>query len=250
MAESGPASRTTDEAAADHGLTGPASPPAGARGGPAGPKGARFGEQPLAQTVAVAGAMRRLAGLVLSLEHAHPAVDAMVAQFADWERELAAAVPPDATPRIGADSEGARRVYLDHAADIGAFNPCFPEYRFDHLDAETASGRVTFPLVYEGPPGLVHGGFLAVFFDCIIQHQSCAAELSGKTRSLAVTFRRPAPILTELRFDIVRCEVDRGVTSTARLTLDDTVLCIGEINTLASSPDKLAGYQFGKRRAQ
>jgi hypothetical protein len=212
--------------------------------------GARFGEAPLAQTVAAAGAIRRLSSLLLSLEHAHPTVDAILTQISDWERELSAAVPPDSAPRIGSDDDGCRRIYLDHATDIGAFNPCFPEYHFDHFDAETASGRVAFPLVYEGPPGLVHGGFLAVFFDCVMQHQNCLAGLSGKTRSLEVTFRRPTPVLTDLGFDIARSEVERGITSTARLLLDDEVLCIGEVNTLAQTPDKLTGFRFGKRRAE
>jgi hypothetical protein len=212
--------------------------------------GARFGEAPLAQTVAAAGAIRRLSSLLLSLEHAHPTVDAILTQISDWERELSAAVPPDSAPRIGSDDNGSRRIYLDHATDIGAFNPCFPEYHFDHFDAETASGRVAFPLVYEGPPGLVHGGFLAVFFDCVMQHQNCLAGLSGKTRSLKVTFRRPTPVLTDLRFDIARSEVERGITSTARLLLHDEVLCIGEVNTLAQTPDKLTGFRFGKRRAE
>jgi hypothetical protein len=210
----------------------------------------RFGEAPLAQTVAAAGAIRRLSSLLLSLEHAHPTVDAILTQISDWESELSAAVPPDSAPRIGSDDDGSRRIYLDHATDIGAFNPCFPEYHFDQFDAETASGRVAFPLVYEGPPGLVHGGFLAVFFDCVMQHQNCLAGLAGKTRSLKVTFRRPTPVLADLRFDIARSEVERGITSTARLLLDDEVLCIGEVNTLAQTPDKLTGFRFGKRRAE
>ena len=79
----------------------------------------------------------------------------------------------------------------------------------------------------------MHGGFLAVFFDSVTQHQSCAAKLTGKTRSLTVKFRRPTPILTELRFDIVRAQTDGQVTSTARLLRDDEVLCIGELNTVA-----------------
>ena len=210
---------------------------------------ARFGEQPLAQTVAAAGALRRLAGQLLSLEHPHPVIDAVIDRIGEWERELAGAVAPDPTPRIGEDDADSQRVYLAHAFDIGAFNPCFPEYEFDRIDEQTAAGRVTFPVVYEGPPGLVHGGFLAVFFDCVIQHQNCATELSGKTRSLNVKFRRPTPILTELVFDITRTQEDRGVTSTARLLLDDEVLCIGEVTTLALSPDKLTGFNFGKRRA-
>lgn len=214
--------------------------------------GSRFGEAPLPQTVAAAGAIRRLSSLLLSLEHANPTVDAIIAQISDWERELGAAVPPDSAPRItsdDSDDDGSRRVYLDHATDIGAFNPCFPEYRLDHFDVQTASGHVTFPLVYEGPPGLVHGGFLAVFFDCVIQHHNCLVGLSGKTRSLNVTFRRPTPVLTDLRFDIARSAVARGITSTARLLLDDEVLCTGEVNTLAQTPDKLTGFRFGKRRA-
>lgn len=209
---------------------------------------ARYGEQPLAQTVAAAAAIRRLTGMLLSLEHPHPAVDDMLAQFVDWERELAAAAAPDATPRIGADGGDEQRVYLSHAFDIGAFNPCFPEYRFDHLGDRTASGRVTFPLAYEGPPGLVHGGFLGVFFDCVIQHQSCAAQLAGRTRSMVLTYRRPTPILTELDFDIERAETQRGIAATVRLMHRGEVLCTGEVDTVASPPEKLSGYEFGRRR--
>ncbi|SPM35695.1 hypothetical protein MRAB57_3525 [Mycobacterium rhizamassiliense] len=211
---------------------------------------AKFGETPLAQTVAAAAAMRRLSSLLLSLEHPHPTVDAMLAKFGEWESELAAAAPTDSAPRIGEADDDPRRVYLNHATDIGAYNPSFPEYSFDSLDADRADGRVVFPLTYEGPPGLVHGGFIAVFFDCVIQHHSCVMGLSGKTRSLNVTFRRPTPLLTELRFDIVRAEVERGIASTARLLLGDEVLCLGEVNTLASQPDKLTGYRFGRRRKE
>lgn len=206
----------------------------------------RFGEQPLEQTVAAAGAIRRVAGMLLALEHPHPVVDDMLERFADWERQLAAVAPAEPTPRLEPDGGG--RVYLNHAFDVGAFNPCFPEYRFDHLDAETASGRVTFPLVYEGPPGLVHGGFLGVFFDCVIQHQSCAAGLAGRTRSLLVTYRRPTPILTELDFDIARTEVERGISSTARLRHAGEVLCIGEVTTAAMPPEQVSANRFGRRQ--
>ncbi|MGZ4525664.1 MAG: hypothetical protein ACXVX7_04225 [Mycobacterium sp.] len=214
------------------------------------PGDTRFGERPLAQTMAAAGAMRRLSSLLLSLEHPHPTVDTMVEKFAEWEGELSTAAPVDNAPRIGEVPDDPRRVYLNHATDIGAYNPCFPEYRFDDLDADKATGRVNFPLVYEGPPGLVHGGFLGVFFDCVIQHHNCVTGLSGKTRSLVVTFRRPTPVLTELRFDIARSQIDRGIASTARLLLHDEVLCTGEVNTLASPPEKLAGFQFGRRRKE
>ncbi|HEX2213620.1 MAG TPA: hypothetical protein VHH12_09255, partial [Mycobacterium sp.] len=179
----------------------------------------------------------------------HPTVDAMLAQIAEWERELAEAVPSDSTPRIGPAATESQRVYLDHAFDVGAYNPAFPEYTFDRIGSDTACGRVTFPVVFEGPPGLVNGGFLAVFFDCVTQHQSCATGRTGKTRSLTVKFRRPTPILTELHFDVTRSEADARVTSTARLLHGDEVLCIGEFATAASSPDKLSVFEYGRRRA-
>jgi hypothetical protein len=211
---------------------------------------AGFGEAPLDQTVAAAAAMRRLSSLLVSLEHPHPTVGAMLEKFAEWEVELAASAPTDDAPRIGEMPDDPRRVYLNHATDIGAYNPCFPEYRFNRIDSDEATGRVSFPLVYEGPPGLVHGGFLGVFFDCVIQHHNCVTGLAGKTRSLAVTYRRPTPLATELRFDIARTPNERGITSTARLSLDDEVLCTGEVNTLASPPGELAGSRFGRRRKE
>ncbi|MGI5217848.1 PaaI family thioesterase [Nocardia sp. CA-290969] len=209
-----------------------------------------FGEQPLAQTVAAAGALRRIAGLLISLEHPHPAVDTMIEHLDRWERELAGAAPLDPAPRVGPEASDAQRVYLDHAFDIGAYNPCFPEYRFDLLGPGHAAGRITFPLVHEGPPGLVHGGFLGVFFDAVVQHQSCAAGVTGKTRSMNITYRRPTPILVELRFEIERVAHDTGIRSAARLLRDDTLLCTAEVETVAAAAAKLAGTRFGRRRVR
>jgi hypothetical protein len=211
----------------------------------------RFGEQPLPQTVAAAAAMRRLTGLLISLEHAHPTVEAMLAKFAQWEAELDAAAPPDFAPRVGPDPDCVRRVYLQHAFDVGDFNPSVPEYRFDRMEHGSAAGRITFPVVYEGPPGFVHGGFLGVFVDCVVQHHNLATGSSGMTRTMTVTYRRPVPLLTDLSFDIVRTEATEGApmaTSTVRLLIADDVLCIGEVTARPIPPERHVGYEFGPRR--
>jgi hypothetical protein len=209
----------------------------------------RYGEHPLPQTVAVAVAMRRLAGMVVSLEQPHPTVDEMIEQFAEWESRLAPALPPDDSPRMGATGLDSQRVYLDHATDIWSFNPAFPEYSFDIISNEISHGTVNFPILFEGPPGFVHGGFLGVFFDCVVQHQSCLIGMSGKTRSMNVRFRRPTPILTELNFDITRSQSAAGVECAARVMLDDEVLCKAEISTVSVPADELATTRFGKRRS-
>jgi hypothetical protein len=209
----------------------------------------RFGELPLPQTVEAAAAMRRLIAMLVSLEQPNAVVDAMVAQFAEWERELAPAQPADLAPRMGTDDDS-KRIYLQRAFDIGTYNPCFPEYHFEEMGPETASGRVNFPVVYEGPPGLVHGGFLGLFFDCVIQHHSCAVGRAGETRSLTVSYRKPTPLNTELSFDVARTEGERGITATARLMLGDKVLCIGEADTVSRHQDRLAASRFGQRRTE
>ncbi|MFD6895169.1 hypothetical protein ACFWB0_11560 [Rhodococcus sp. NPDC060086] len=208
----------------------------------------RFGEAPLPQTHRAATSLRRLTGLLLSLEHEHDVVDEMLTRFAEWEQLLAAAVPPSSRLRRGDDTSGDRRVYLDHAVDIGAFNPAFPEYELRTFDADTASGTVNFPVVYEGPPGLVHGGFLAVFFDCVIQQHNCEVGIAGKTRLLSIRYRRPTPLLTTLDFDVVRRATERGLVSEARLMRDGEVLCIAELDCVAKQIDQLETTTFGHRR--
>jgi acyl dehydratase len=206
-----------------------------------------FGVEPLPESLEVAALMRTVAGLVLSLEAPHPAVERLAAALHDAEEELRGVAPADATPRIGQDAPRDRRVYIDHSRDIGAFNPCFPTYRI-HVDGDRASGTVSFPIVFEGPPGLVNGGFLAVFFDLVVQHHNCDVGVAGKTTSLSVRFRRPTPLLAELSFEVERSVADGRIHSTARLLADGAVLCEAEVRAVAG---ELAGLlEVSPRRSE
>jgi len=205
-----------------------------------------FGVEPLAQTLEVAALARSVAGLVLSLEAPHPAVERLAAALRNAERELLQLAPADPKPRIGADAPASRRVYIDHSRDIGAYNPCFPTYQV-HVNGDRASGSVRFPLVYEGPPGIVHGGFLALFFDAVVQHHNCDVGLAGKTTSLTVRYRRPTPLLSELRFALERSVADGRITSTAQLSSDAGVLCEAEVRAVAG--DRAALPAVSPRRS-
>lgn len=197
-----------------------------------------FGVEPLPQLHALAASVRRVIGLALSLETPHAALDRLLAALRGAESELSAAVPPSVLPRVGANVESDGRVYIDHARDIGAFNPCFPEYAIT-VEGDRASGRVTFPLAFEGPPGLVNGGFLAVFFDLVVQHHNCEVGVAGKTTSITVDYRRPTPLLTELRFEIERAVEERRIVSTARITAGDVVLCEARMSAVAGDLSRL-----------
>lgn len=198
-----------------------------------------FGVEPLPQTEQAADLLRRVTGLLQALEGEEPAVDELIVDLQRAAAALAERIPADATPRVGLAAGGDGRAYVDHARDIGAFNPAFPEYEMDQVDTERASGTVTFPLVYEGPPGIVHGGFLALFFDCVVQHHSCDAGIAGKTTSLALRYRRPVPLLAPLAFTVDRVVGDDRIRSTARLLDGERLLCEAEVDAIAGVRENL-----------
>jgi len=201
-----------------------------------------FGVEPLPQTERVAGALRRVADLVLALESDDADVDQLLADLERAETALAAKVPAELTPRVGPAVDGDGRVYVDHARHVGAFNPAFPEYEIT-VDGDLAEGTVNFPLVFEGPPGIVHGGFLAVFFDLVVQHHNCDVGVAGKTTSLRLGFRRPAPLLTDLRFSVHRRVAGDRIRSTAELRLGEErgskLVCEAEIDAIAGVRENL-----------
>ena len=107
------------------------------------------------------------------------------------------------------------------------------------MEGEHASGTVSFPLIFEGPPAIVHGGFLAVFFDCVIQHHNCDYGTAGKTTALNIEYLRPTPILRTLQFEIERASDARRITSTAWIELDGSVLCRATMEAVAGDRSRL-----------
>jgi hypothetical protein len=207
-----------------------------------------FGVDPLPQSLEVATLLRRITGLVLSLENEIAAVDQLVSDLRRAEVALAAAVPTDPTPRMGPTVAGDGRVYIDHAFAIGSYNACFPEYEIVVEDQDRAHGSVEFPVAYEGPPGLVHGGFLGLFFDCVTQHHNCEVGVAGKTTSLVVRYRRPTPLSTPLTFTLERSVSNDRIHTAGTLWAADTVVCEAEVSAIAGVRTNLPGVSARRER--
>ena len=61
--------------------------------------------------------------------------------------------------------------------------------------SQHVEGRVTFGQAYEGPPGSVHGGYVAAMFDEMLGY----AQLKpGYTASLTINYKLRTPLETEL----------------------------------------------------
>ena len=169
--------------------------------------------------------LRDLMGTVPSLEHPSPELEALVQTVRAAQQRLAAQAPADLRPRVGDDAAPDRASYVDHARRRrlqpvlpGTTSSCARRRR-------RREGTVEFPIGYEGPPGIVHGGFLAVFFDCG-SSSSTAPGLAGKTAELSLRFRRPDAVAHAARATAAERVVDgRRIRSHAELLLGDELLC-------------------------
>lgn len=197
-----------------------------------------FGEQPLDQTRDLAIVLRDLMGTAVGLEAASPELATAITELRALNERLAAAGPADLRPRVGPSPSDDQRVYLDHSRDIGEYNAAFPRYAISVAD-DRAEGTVEFPVVYEGPPGVVHGGFLAVFFDCMFQHLSCDMGRAGKTKTLSLRYRRPTPVGKELQYSAQRVVTDEAIEFTAELRDGDTVVCLAEMSAVLGQRENL-----------
>lgn len=96
---------------------------------------------------------------------------------------------------------GDPRAFFDHSPMLGESNPIAPPIRLSLVDDGTAiQGKGTFGAAYEGPPGSVHGGFVAAAFDEVLGAAQSLSGQPGMTGRLSVSYRSPTPLHTELVF--------------------------------------------------
>lgn len=90
--------------------------------------------------------------------------------------------------------------FFDHSPMLGRANPLAPPIELE-LVGDRMHGRATFGAAYEGPPGCVHGGFVAAAFDEVLGSTQSLSGAPGMTGRLTVHYRSPTPLHTELRFE-------------------------------------------------
>jgi acyl-coenzyme A thioesterase PaaI-like protein len=115
--------------------------------------------------------------------------------------------------------------FFDRSPMIGLANPLAPPITIAKSGERTAEARVRFGSAYEGPPGHVHGGFVAAAFDEVLGFVQSLSGRPGMTGTLTVRYRRPTPLHTDLHFtaEYVRSE-GRKLYTESRVHADG-VLC-------------------------
>ena len=92
--------------------------------------------------------------------------------------------------------------FIDRSPVMGSMNAIAPPMRAE-IDRSTGQWgavvcRVVFTSAYEGPPGHVHGGFIAAAFDEVLGQAQSLTGRPGMTGKLTTSYRAPTPLHTEI----------------------------------------------------
>ena len=140
-------------------------------------------------------------------------------------------------PAEGSLLSAGHRPFLSYSPFVGTMNALAVPMSIEWLDNEV-HGRVTFGLAYEGPPGHVHGGFIAAGFDEVLGFVQTLSGQPGMTGRLAVTYRSPTPLQRPLVYRATLVKVEgRKVFVEATLHHGDTLCAEAEGLFVAMRPE-------------
>lgn len=225
-----------------------------------GGKEEKVGLQYAKATAALYKNRRRLAQAMRMLASEMVASDADDAAFLEAALRIEDEVQKiKASPRrvrtVGFQQRGEEKVFdygnmHDFSPLSGLANPLAPPMQLSVLDQQ-AHGIINFSSAYEGPPGLVHGGFVAASFDEFFGLVQMLVERDpSMTGTLTIKYRSPCPLYTDLR---LRGWLDRRegrkLFLKATLSREDQLVAEAEAIFLKIDAERYKGFADFRNRA-
>jgi acyl-coenzyme A thioesterase PaaI-like protein len=126
-----------------------------------------------------------------------PDPDAPGSDARDPNAEAHCAVPHTGS---GDSPENEWFAFFDQSPLSGLSNPLSPPLvlSYDPADSNRLRGEVNFGTAYEGPPGFVHGGYVAAVFDELLGATQSLSGTQGMTAHLGIDYRSPTPLGKDL----------------------------------------------------
>jgi len=124
-------------------------------------------------------------------------VRALAAEVADLAARVAS------LPRLAggpAEAGGDDARLLERSGITGASNPLSAPLHI-WLDGDRVRGWAEYAHQYEGPPGCVHGGFVAAAFDDLLGAAQTLAGIAGFTGTLTIRMLKPTPLLRRIDYE-------------------------------------------------
>ncbi|MFP3907041.1 MAG: PaaI family thioesterase [Acidimicrobiales bacterium] len=150
---------------------------------------------------------RRVGTAMRRVIEALAAVDAPVERLSEVGSELEAIAGslegmPDAEQVGYAEAATAPSFdsFMDRSPVLGQANPIAPPLHIEFGEG-IIRATATFGSAYEGPPGCVHGGWIAASFDDVLGAAQSLGGSGGMTAYLKVDYRSPTPLHEPLRFE-------------------------------------------------
>jgi acyl-coenzyme A thioesterase PaaI-like protein len=144
--------------------------------------------------------------------------------------------------------------YLPRSPVVGQASPLAPRIEWEESDAAIdgqpgIEAHGTFGAPYEGPPGYVHGGIVALAFDEVLGIANIAAGHPGMTGRLTVRYLKPTPLHRPVELDgrVDRVE-GRRIVSKGELRVDGVLTAEAEGLFVTIDP-RLAAEYFGREAA-
>ncbi len=118
---------------------------------------------------------------------------------------------------------GDTHAFFEWSPLIGHANPLAPPISVQIRD-DLVVGQARFGSAYEGPPGCVHGGFIAASFDEVLGVAQSLSGQPGMTGTLTIRYRKPTPLYRDLVFKARLVSIEgRKIATHGELYAGDTM---------------------------
>jgi acyl-coenzyme A thioesterase PaaI-like protein len=136
--------------------------------------------------------------------------------------------------------------YRSHMSLVGGLaHPVAPQLVMQ-VEGDAGRGEVTVGPVFEGGPGLVHGGIIALLIDHAMGCVAARADRPAMTVSLTLRYRRPTPLGVPLTVDVTLDRAEgRQLHLSASITTDGERTVEAEAVFLVLTDENLAAV-FGR----
>jgi acyl-coenzyme A thioesterase PaaI-like protein len=149
-----------------------------------------------------------------------------------------------------ANAGGDEHASFEHSPFLGRANPLAPPIYLQDIDG-VVHGRAIFGSAYEGPPGCVHGGYVAGAFDELLGATQSLSGSPGMTGTLTVRYRSPTPLHQELHFvgELLRVE-GRKIFTEGRLYVGDRLCAEADAVFISIDFERFAALKEQREQAE
>jgi hypothetical protein len=128
-------------------------------------------------------------------------------------------------------------VLVERSPVSGRSNPLAPPLHLEMSDGVTR-GWAVWTDAYEGPPGCLHGGFVAAAFDDLMGLAQMASGSAGYTGTLTVRMLKPTPLNRRITYE-AHLERHEGRKIWVRATAHDDEELLADAEILFITPRQL-----------